>query len=428
MKNLVIVGAQWGDEGKGKIVDLLSEKYDVVVRYQGGHNAGHTVIINGEKFILHLIPSGILHRGKICLMGNGMVIDPIALKKEIEDLEKRGIEVKGRLFLSKRAHLIHPYHRIFEDAEENLRGKLAIGTTKRGIGPGYADKYLRIGLRTGDLLEEKSFKEKLNFFKSYKKSLYSKNIVEKFEELDENFLEAAYFIKDFLGDVSFLIDEYISQGKSILFEGAQGTMLDIDLGTYPYVTSSNSSVAGVFSGGGVSPLKINGVLGIFKAYTTRVGGGPFPTELKGEMGDYIRKMGGEYGASTGRPRRCGWLDLFQMKYSTMVNGFTSFAITKLDVLEELPEISVCVGYEINGKELLTYPSTSQELEKVKPRYKTFKGWQKKTGEIREFSALPVEAREYISFIERFLGVKISIISVGAGRNKTVVKEKSILNG
>ncbi len=428
MKNIVVVGAQWGDEGKGKVVDLLSENFDVVVRYQGGHNAGHTVIVDGEKFVLHLIPSGILHKGKMCFMGNGMVIDPIALKKEIEGLKKRGINVDGRLFISKRAHLIHPYHRDFESEEENLRGKSAIGTTKRGIGPTYADKYLRIGLRTGDLFDEKFFVEKLKFFKTYKKSLYGEKITEKFKELDREFLESSFFVRNYLGDVPSLIEKYMSEGKKILFEGAQGTMLDVDFGTYPYVTSSNSSVSGVSSGAGISPLKISGILGIFKSYTTRVGGGPFPTEIEGEKGNYIREKGGEYGASTGRPRRCGWLDLFQMKYSTLINGFTSLAMTKLDVLDELDEISICTGYEIDGKTLSTYPSTVEELERIKPIFKNFKGWKSSTVGIDDFSRLPDEAKNYIDFIEKFLGVKVSIISVGAGRKETILREDTILNG
>ena len=423
MKNYVVVGAQWGDEGKGKIVDLLSESFDVIVRYQGGHNAGHTVIVDGKKFILHLIPSGILHPGKICLMGNGMVIDPIALKREVKGLEERGIEVKNRLFISKRAHLIHPYHRIFEEKEEELRGNSAIGTTKRGIGPAYSDKYLRIGLRTGDLIDEKMFREKLEFFKGYKRSLYSEGVVGDFKRLDEEFLEAAFYMRDFLGDIPSLIDEFSKKGKKILFEGAQGTMLDVDFGTYPYVTSSNSSVAGVISGSGISPLKIDGVLGIFKSYTTRVGGGPFPTEIGGEMESYIREKGGEYGASTGRPRRCGWLDLFQMKYSTLINGFTSLAMTKLDVLDELDEISVCTGYEIDGKTLSTYPSTVEELKKVNPIFKKFKGWKTSTVGIDDFYRLPEKARYYINFIEDFLGAKVSIISVGAGRRETILRDK-----
>ncbi len=424
MKNLAIIGAQWGDEGKGKIVDMMCENFDVVVRFQGGHNAGHTVIIGDEKYILHLIPSGILHPNKMCYMANGMVIDPIALKKEILELEERGIDVKNRLFISKRAHLIHPIHKLFESKDEELRGKSAIGTTRRGIGPAYGDKYLRMGLRTGDILDEKVFFEKIEFFLKEKSSLYNFkfNTPKEFDE----FIEASLFIKNFLDDIYFRLEEDIEKGKKILFEGAQGTMLDIDFGTYPFVTSSNSSSLGITAGAGISPLKINGILGIFKAYTTRVGGGPFPTELKGEMGEYLRREGGEYGASTGRPRRCGWLDLFQMKYSTTLNGFTSLAITKLDVLDNLSEIKVCTGYEVNGGPLKNFPSTLDKLSKAKPIFKTFKGWGKKISHIRNFNDLPSEVKEYLSFIEKYLNVEISIISVGPSRKSTILKNKSKL--
>jgi adenylosuccinate synthase len=347
MANIVVVGAQWGDEGKGKIVDLLTESADVVARYQGGHNAGHTVKIKNEKFILHVIPSGILHRGKACIIGNGVVIDPKSLIEEIEGLKRRKIYVGKNLFISGRAHVIMPYHTVLDGKHEEAKGSKKIGTTGRGIGPAYVDKMSRQGIRMVDLMDSKVFKEKLKAnlseinFLLEKKYKHRKISVEK---IYSEYMKYVEYLSPFVTDTVVLTNKFIDRGKSVLFEGAQGTLLDIDHGTYPYVTSSNASVGGVCTGLGVSPSKLNGILGIVKAYTTRVGGGPFPTELKDKLGEYLRLHGGEYGATTGRPRRCGWLDMVSLKHSIRINGFTGIALTKLDVLDGIDKIKVCVAY------------------------------------------------------------------------------------
>ncbi|MEJ5350619.1 MAG: adenylosuccinate synthase [Melioribacteraceae bacterium] len=420
MSVTIVVGSQWGDEGKGKIVDILSERYDIVVRYQGGANAGHTVQIGDKQYILHLIPSGILRENVICVIGNGVVIDPKALLEEIELLENNGISIKGRLFISHNAHLIMPYHKLLDSISES--GAARIGTTGRGIGPCYIDKYARKGIKIVDLLDKTVLEEKIKFNLEEKNNLLKK--VYNHEELDVNeiikeYLEFDKKIDQYITDVPTYLNNAISEGKSILLEGAQGTLLDVDFGTYPYVTSSNPTSGGACTGTGIPPTKIMSVIGIVKAYTTRVGLGPFPTELTDEEGEQLRKAGAEYGATTGRPRRCGWFDAFLLNYSRMINGIERAAITKLDVLSYLDEIKVCVGYEINGKKLKTFPTDVNQLMKVKPIYETLPGWKKNISNIKYYDELPSEAKDYLSFISEQSGFEISIISVGPSRQQTI---------
>src|SRR5690554_1771243 len=376
MSVTVLVGSQWGDEGKGKIVDLLSDRYDIVVRYQGGANAGHTVVIENKQYILHLIPSGILRDKVTCVIGNGVVIDPTALLEEIEFLKKHNIDVDGKLFISQNAHLIMPYHKLLDSINESGGNK--IGTTGRGIGPCYIDKYARKGIKIVDLLNRKSLEEKIRRNLEEKNNLLKK--VYDHEELDveeiiKQYVEFDKTIDKYIKDVPSFLNQAIDEGKSILLEGAQGALLDVDFGTYPYVTSSNPVSGGACTGTGVPPNKITDVVGIIKAYTTRVGHGPFPTELNDETGEELRRAGSEFGATTGRPRRCGWFDAFLVKYSVMINGITSAAVTKLDVLSHLDEIKVCVGYSIDGKVIKTYPTDSERLESVKPVNEVLPGWK-----------------------------------------------------
>ncbi len=418
----VILGAQWGDEGKGKIVDLLSESADIVVRYQGGANAGHTVSFDGKTYVLHLLPSGIFHQNVICVIGNGVVIDPIALMNEIEMVKSAGVDIKGRLLISHNAHLIMPYHKLLDKIYD--QGEDKIGTTGRGIGPAYVDKYARVGIKVVDLLDREILCRKL------RKNIEAKNeILEKIygttkldvEKIINEYIEFDKKIDEFVTDTALYLNNAIKEKKKILLEGAQGALLDIDHGTYPFVTSSNPTAGGASTGSGIPPTKINGVIGIIKAYTTRVGEGPFPTELKNEIGDYIREKGFEFGATTGRPRRCGWLDLVSLKYSIMINGIDKLALTKIDVLSELDEIKICVSYEINGKKLKNFPTNPETLSKVTPIYETFKGWKKDLSNIGSYSELPSEAKEFIQAIEFFTGVEISIISIGADRKQTILK-------
>lgn len=422
MANIIIVGAQWGDEGKGKIVDYLSEKADVIARYQGGNNAGHTVVINNEKFIFHLIPSGILHEGKICIIGNGVVIDPSVLLDEIYNLRKRGIRVEGKLYISKNAHLIMPYHKEIEKEDEKLKGHKKLGTTGRGIGPAYVDKIARTGIRVIDLLQPSLFKEKLklnlNNINFLLKNMYkAPGINEK--ALYKEYMSYAKKLSKYISDTDIIINKMISENRNIIFEGAQGTLLDIDHGTYPYVTSSNASAGGACTGLGVGPTKITKVLGVSKVYTTRVGGGPFPTEIKGTLGDWIRERGGEYGATTGRPRRCGWLDMVILKHSARVNGLTGIALTKLDVLDGLKTIKVCTSYRYKGKIYEDLPKEINIIEECKPIYKEFKGWNTSTVGIKEYAKLPESARLYIKEIEKMLEVKVQIISTGQKRDEII---------
>jgi len=419
MSVTILVGSQWGDEGKGKIVDLLSEHYDIVCRYQGGANAGHTVEIGDNKFILHLIPSGILRDDVICVIGNGVVIDPVALIEEIKLLEENNISVNERLFISHNAHLIIPYHKLIDNINES--GTVKIGTTGRGIGPCYGDKYARKGIRIIDLLNKKVLEEKIRFNLNEKNNLLKK--VYEHEELNvdeiiEQYLEFDRQIDKYIKDVPVFLNNAINEGKSILLEGAQGSLLDIDHGTYPFVTSSNPTAGGACTGTGIPPTKIDSTVGIVKAYTTRVGEGPFPTELLDEDGESLRKIGYEYGSTTGRPRRCGWFDAFVIKYSQMINGIDSVAITKLDVLSSFKEIKVCIGYELNGKILKSFPTDFEQLSQVKPIYETLPGWGIDITNYKSYDELPQQTKDYLNFISKEANIKIKIVSVGPKRNQT----------
>ena len=419
----IVVGAQWGDEGKGKIVDLLSEQVDIVARYQGGANAGHTIVIDGEQYILHLVPSGILHENTICVIGNGVVIDPLALLEEIEFLKSKGISVDGRLWISHRAHLIMPYHKLLDQAKESKDADRKIGTTGRGIGPAYVDKVNRMGIRIVDLLDRDTLKEKLRTNIKEKNEILKKIYEEK--EIDVNSIINEYLdfdkkIDPYIKDVSTFLNESLKNDKQILLEGAQGTLLDIDFGTYPYVTSSNPTSGGACAGVGIGPTKIESVLGVIKAYTTRVGMGPFPTEIDDEENFDLRDLGGEYGATTGRPRRCGWFDAVIANFAVQVNGLDSFALTKLDVLDSLEEIKVCVAYKYKEKTITTFPSEMRILENCEPVYESFPGWQQPTSEIRSYQDLPANAKAYLDAIKDLTQTDISIISVGSGREQTIL--------
>jgi adenylosuccinate synthase len=422
MPNVIVVGSQWGDEGKGKIVDFLSEKADVVARYQGGHNAGHTVVINEEKFILHLIPSGILSKDKICLIGSGVVVDPAALIEEIKGLKERGIDVGKNLFLSKNAHLIMPYHMAIDKESERCKGTKSIGTTGRGIGPAYVDKMARVGIRVADLLQPLVFKEKLKsnlfYINFLLENLYKFPRFE-IEDIYSEYMGYAEKLSEYIADTDIIINRMISENKNVLFEGAQGTLLDIDHGTYPYVTSSNPIAGGACTGLGVGPTKISKVLGVTKAYTTRVGSGPFPTEIKGSLGDRLREKGGEYGATTGRPRRCGWLDMVILKHSTRINGFTGIAITKLDILDGMDVIKICTSYRHKGKNYEEFPKEINIFEECEPAYKELEGWSETTVGIKDFNRLPETAKIYIKKIEKMLGVEVQIISTGQRRDELI---------
>jgi adenylosuccinate synthase len=426
MPVLVVVGAQWGDEGKGKIIDLLTERADVVARYQGGHNAGHTVVVGMEEFILHLIPSGVLHKGKQCIIGNGVVIDPAALIEEMDGLASRGIAFGENLLISRNAHLIMPYHKAIDVANEKLRGNKKIGTTGRGIGPAYADKISRRGIRMEDLLEPDIFRDKLatnigeaNFILE---RFYNAPVVNQ-DQVFEEYMSYAQRLKKYITDTTLFINQAIAKKKNVLAEGAQGTHLDVDHGTYPFVTSSSPTAGGACTGLGIGPNTITEVMGIVKAYTTRVGSGPFPTEQENAMGELLRSRGREFGATTGRPRRCGWVDTLIIRHAVRVNGFTSAAITKLDVLDTLDELKICVGYEYKGKLYEEMPSDLSVLEKCTPRYITMPGWKQTTIGIRKYGDLPKKARAYIEKICRLSGVKPAIISTGARRDETIIMEQ-----
>lgn len=427
MANLLVLGTQWGDEGKGKIVDLLTPSFDVVARYQGGHNAGHTVSVSGKKIILHLIPSGILHKDKLCIIGNGVVIDPKAFLEEIEELKKYGAKINDNIVISKNAHLILPYHSFMEKISEDKRGAKKIGTTCRGIGPSYEDKMARRGVRAGDLLDLSILKEKIEenveeknvYFANYNKALLDS------EKIYQEYAFYASKMKKYIKDVFFLLNEKIKEGKSILFEGAQGTLLDIDHGTYPYVTSSSSSAGGVCTGLGISPLKLNSILGVTKAYTTRVGSGPFATEIVGETGKYLLEKGMEFGATTGRQRRCGWFDAVAVSYSCRLNGIEQIALTKPDVLDGIEEIMVCVGYKYKGKLLSSFPSEYWILDKVTPQYKKIRGWKEKIQQTKEFSSFPQAFKDYVKLLEDNIQAKIVIVSTGMERKDTVFREEKL---
>jgi adenylosuccinate synthase len=415
--NIIILGAQWGDEGKGKIVDLLSDRFDIVARYQGGHNAGHTIQIGDKKFVLKLIPSGILHPGKRAVIGNGLVIDPVALMTEIDMLEAAGIPVIEQLRISNRAHILFPAHQAMEK-------RISIGTTSRGIGPCYEDKAGRRGIRVADLLDRQTFAiafdalmaEKITVEKAFgiheEKDLAQVRV--QYEELAER-------IRPMVCDTAELLNQGIQKGQNILFEGAQGTMLDLDHGTYQFVTSSSASAGGACTGTGVAPTRINGVVGISKAYITRVGGGPFPSEALDTKGERIRKLGNEFGSVTGRPRRCGWFDAPLLRYSAMINGFDTIVMTKLDVLDELDKIPVCVDYKLDGKTLHAMPSTTRELDHITAVYEYLPGWQESTRGISDFAKLPAAAQEYVRFLEKLANVEVGCISTGPERTETIVR-------
>lgn len=422
-KTAVVVGAQWGDEGKGKIVDVLSENFSVVARYAGGHNAGHTVIINGKKFILQLVPCGVLRSGCRSVIGNGVVLDPMAFLKEVGSLRGAGVEVDGNLFVSNRAHVILPYHRMIELASENAPGRVKIGTTSRGIGPAYEDKMGRRGLRVADLLDLPLLKTHIENACREKNmiahALFNSEPIDP-DKMYSEYAEASGKLAPFVCDTAALLNDAIKQGESVLFEGAQGSMLDIDHGTYPFVTSSSATSGGAAIGTGVAPTAIDAVIGITKAYCTRVGGGPFPTELNDEVGENLRARGNEYGAVTGRPRRCGWLDLPLLRYAGMINGISWLVVTKMDVLDELAEIPICVGYKINGKVVKEIPAHASGYDGVEGVYKTLPGWRTPTQNATKMSELPKAARDYLAFIENETEARVGMVSTGPDRQQTIV--------
>ncbi len=431
---IAVIGAQWGDEGKGKIVDLLAERFDVVVRYQGGHNAGHSVQIGNQSFVLHLLPSGIVHEGKTCVLGNGMVIDPKAFFEEADRLMAQGIHITPeRVKVSSRAHLILPYHRALDHTSEERLGNEKVGTTLRGIGPAYEDKAGRRGLRVADALVpdvlrsriERNLEDANRIIVAYGgEPLEAESIINETSAVMER-------LAPFICDTTHFLNVAAARGETILLEGAQATLLDVDHGTYPFVTSSSTVVGGALVGTGLAPKHLSGVLGIVRTYTTRVGEGPFPTEMlesEAELGQLIRERGREYGASTGRPRRCGWFDAFATRYAAEINGFTSVALTKLDVLDALDEIKVCVGYMLNGKKCDSLPSVSQDLRRVEPIYETLPGWKSETLGVTDLRELPPKAREYINFLSNHIGVEIGLVSTGPERSQTIIVRESALAG
>jgi adenylosuccinate synthase len=426
MKNIVVVGAQWGDEGKGKVVDILSPYFDMVARYQGGHNAGHTVRIGDRKFVLHLIPSGILHPDCACVIGNGVVVDPLAFNSELEELRHLGIECEERLFVSDRAHLILPYHVLLDRRREGRLGANSVGTTMRGIGPSYEDKAARTGIRAGDLFYPDQLREKIINNVEEKNLLLASMGEEPLnaEQVFDEFMNEAFRLKPFIRNTAALLNEGVRGGKSVLLEGAQGTMLDVDHGTYPYVTSSNATSGGAATGTGLAPRFITGALGIAKAYTTRVGGGPFPTELLEETGAYLRKRGNEFGASTGRPRRTGWFDAVVVRYSAMLNGLDAIALTKLDVLDEIEEIKICVGYLRRGEVLKDIPYGANVLAECEPIYESVPGWKTTTTRITDYNELPDAAKDYISRIEELCEAPVAMVSTGPDRTETIIRDGS----
>jgi len=422
--NIAVLGAQWGDEGKGKIVDMLTPHFSAVARYQGGHNAGHTVYVNGKKFVLHLIPSGILHAGVTCLIGNGVVIDPQALFAEVEELARGGITVDGRLKISEKAHIILPYHRELDVLSEARRGERKIGTTSRGIGPAYEDKIGRRGIRVCDLLGDRTA-----LADEVRENVSARNrmIIDSTLDWKPVFDQVVAFgerMRPWVDDVSLSLHTMMAEGKTVMFEGAQATLLDIDHGTYPFVTSSNASVGGVCTGLGVPPRAIGGVLGVAKAYTTRVGEGPLPTELSGALADRLRESGQEYGASTGRPRRCGWYDAVAVRYSVRINGLDALALTKLDVLDGLERIDICTAYRCGDRTLTEFPSDVAQLTQCEPVYESMPGWTTPTAGVRDFDRLPAAARAYIARLEEVSGVRAAIVSTGSERDDTILRDPS----
>jgi adenylosuccinate synthase len=422
----VVIGTQWGDEGKGKVVDLISSEMDIVARYQGGANAGHTICWGDKTFVLHLVPSGIFHENVTCVIGNGVVIDPVAVVEEIRMIRDLGYDVDGRLLISHNAHLIMPYHKRIEEVRERARDASAIGTTGRGIGPAYVDKVARTGIRVVDLLDRDVLRLKL------KRAIEEKNAILKgiydadelnVEQIIEEYVEFDQLIDPYVTDTSQYLCNALKEGKHVLAEGAQGSLLDVDFGTYPFVTSSHPTVGGCCTGLGVPPTEIRRVIGIVKAYCTRVGNGPFPTELEDETGRRLRDTGNEFGATTGRPRRCGWLDLVALRYTTMINGLTELAITKLDVLTGFDELKICTSYRYDGKESARFPSEVQTLEKVDPIYESFEGWSDDLTSADRFDDLPDAAQKYLKFVSAFVGVPISMISTGPKREQIVTNRR-----
>lgn len=421
MATIVVVGTQWGDEGKGKVTDFLAERADMVVRYQGGSNAGHTVVVRESEYRLHHVPSGILYPGKICVIGNGVVLDPAVLLRELEDLAGRGVSTDG-LRISYCAHVVMPYHRLLDELEEDRKGAQRIGTTRRGIGPAYMDKFARVGIRVADLLDPEVFREKIEM------NLQAKNhLLERvygvqglsLEEILEEYLPYAKRLKPYVADTSLIINRAVDAGKHVLFEGAQGTLLDIDFGTYPYVTSSHPVAGGACIGSGVGPTRIQEVIGVVKAYTSRVGEGPFPTELVDETGQWIREKGHEYGTTTGRPRRCGWLDAVVIRYAARVSGLTGLAVTRLDILGGLPAVRLGVAYEYEGEHLTEFPASLKILSNCRPVYEEFPGWPEDLGPVREYRELPGNARRYLERLEELVGLKIKLLSLGRERTQTI---------
>ena len=422
--NIAVIGAQWGDEGKGKIVDLLTPHFQVVARYQGGHNAGHTVYVRGTKFVLHLVPSGILHPDVMCVIGNGVVVDPEALFREVEGLAAAGIEVGGRLLISDRAHLILPYHRDLDLLHEARRGERKIGTTSRGIGPAYEDKVGRRGIRACDLADMAGLEDEVRENVQARNRLVG-DVAMDWRAIVERLRAYGERMAPWIGDTALYLAQAMSQGRSILFEGAQGTQLDIDHGTYPYVTSSNATVGGIYAGLGIGYRSVEGVLGVAKAYTTRVGGGPLPTELSGTIADVLRESGQEYGASTGRPRRCGWYDAVAVRYAVRTNGLDALALTKLDVLDGFDQILVCAAYRCGGRVLDELPADVRLLEACEPVYEALPGWSQPTRGIRAFAGLPAAAQAYVRRLEEVSGAPVAILSTGSDRDDTIIREDSI---
>ena len=428
MSTLIVVGSQWGDEGKGKITDLLSEEADIIVRYQGGCNAGHTVVKGDEQYIFHLIPSGILHQGVKCLIGNGVVIDPQSLLQEIKSLRKKNIEIDDNLFIDFKAHVVFPYHKTLDEIKETKRGKDKIGTTKRGIGPAYVDKIARTGIRMIDLIDEKFLPKKLENNLNEKDTIFKKLYGLKIsnqekKDILEKYIEYGRLLKKYVTDVSLYLNEAINEDKKILFEGAQGTLLDVDHGTFPYVTSSNPIAGGACIGTGVGPTKIDRVMGISKAYTTRVGRGPFPTEMQGKLEEYTRQKGGEFGATTGRPRRCGWFDAVLVNYAVRINGMDSMVLTKIDVLSDFDKIKICTSYKCNEEIIKEFPVNLETLQNCIPLYEEMEGWKGDISQITKYGDLPHQLKDYINRIEELVRTKVVIVSVGPKRSQTIFRDK-----
>jgi len=428
MSTLVVVGSQWGDEGKGKITDLLSEETDIIIRYQGGCNAGHTVVMGDKQFIFHLIPSGILHKGVKCLIGNGVVIDPESLLQEIENLKKKKIEIDDNLLIDFKAHIVFPYHKTLDELKEMKRGKDKIGTTQRGIGPAYVDKIARTGIRMIDLIDEnflpKKLENNLNEKDTIFQRLYGRKISnQEKKDILKKYTKYGQLLKRYVTDVSLYLNQAINENKKILFEGAQGTLLDVDHGTFPYVTSSNPIAGGACIGTGVGPTKIDKVMGITKAYTTRVGRGPFPTEMQGKLEEYTRQKGGEFGATTGRPRRCGWFDAVLVNYAVRINGMDNMVLTKIDVLSDFDQIKICTSYKHNEEIIEDFPVNLEILQNCVPVYEEMEGWKGDISQITKYGDLPQQLKDYIKRIEELVKTKVVIVSVGPKRSQTIIREK-----